>query len=85
MRAINKHILIKRLKEEVVTQGGLLMSKAEEAEMRYQTGVVIDPGTLVEHIKKDDKIMFDKVYAFDVKIDGETFAIVQEKDVVVVF
>lgn len=85
MRAINKHILIKRVKEEVVTSSGLLMSKAEEAEMRYHTGVVVTPGTLVEHIKEGDRIMFDRVYAFDVKIDGETFTVVQEKDVVVVF
>ena len=41
MRAINKYLLIKRSNEEVKTSGGLLMSKAEESQMRYQVGVVI--------------------------------------------
>jgi co-chaperonin GroES (HSP10) len=84
MRAINKYLLIRRSKEEAKTSGGLLMSKAEESEMRYQIGVVITPGTLVEHIKEGDRIFFDKVHAFDVKIDGEMLTIVQEKDIVAV-
>lgn len=84
MRAINKYLIVKRSNEETVSSGGLLMSKAEEAEMRYQKGVVITPGTLVEHIKEGDKVYFDKVHAFDLKLDGETVTIVQEKDIVVV-
>jgi co-chaperonin GroES (HSP10) len=84
MRAINKYLIVKRSNEEAVSSGGLLMSKAEEAEMRYQKGVVITPGTLVEYIKEGDKVYFDKVHAFDLKLDGETVTIVQEKDIVVV-
>lgn len=84
LKAINKYILIKRSKEEMKTDGGLLMSKAEESEMRYQIGVVVTPGTLVDHINSGDRIFFDKVHAFDVKIDGEMLTIVQEKDVVAV-
>lgn len=84
MRAINKYLIVKKVKEETVSSGGLLMSKAEEAEMRYQKGVVITPGTLVEHIKEGDRVYFDKVHAFDLKLYGETVTIVQEKDIVVV-
>lgn len=84
MRAINKYLIVKRSNEETVSSGGLLMSKAEEAEMRYQKGVVITPGTLVEHIKEGDRVYFDKVHAFDLKLYGETVTIVQEKDIVVV-
>lgn len=84
MRAINKYLIVKRSNEETVSSGGLLMSRAEEAEMRYQKGVVITPGTLVEHIKEGDSVYFDKVHAFDLKLEGETVTIVQEKDIVVV-
>lgn len=84
MKAINKYLIIKRSKEEMKTSGGLLMSKAEESEMRYQVGVVVAPGTLVEHIKEGDSIFFDKVQAFDIKLDGEMFTIVQERDIVAV-
>lgn len=84
MRAINKYLIVKRSNEETVSSGGLLMSRAEEAEMRYQKGVVVTPGTLVEHIKEGDSVYFDKVHAFDLKLEGETVTIVQEKDIVVV-
>lgn len=84
MKAINKYLIVKRSNEETVSSGGLLISKAEEAEMRYQKGVVITPGTLVEHIKEGDSVYFDKVHAFDLKLEGETVTIVQERDIVVV-
>jgi len=84
MKAINKYLIVKRSNEETVSSGGLLMSKAEEAEMRYQKGVVVTPGTLVEHIKEGDSVYFDKVHAFNLKLEGETVTIVQERDIVVV-
>jgi co-chaperonin GroES (HSP10) len=84
MKAINKYLIVRRSNEESVSKSGLIMSKAEESEMRYQKGVVLTPGTLVEHIKEGDNVYFDKVHAFDLKLDGETVTIVQEKDIVVV-
>lgn len=84
MRAINKFILLKKSKESETTKSGLLLSQAEMAEFRYQIGVVVSPGTMVEHIKEGDTVYFDKVHAFDVKIDGEMLTVAQEKDIVVV-
>lgn len=84
MKAINKYLIVRRSNEESVSKSGLIMSKAEESEMRYQKGVVLTPGTLVDHIKEGDNVYFDKVHAFDLKLDGETVTIVQEKDIVVV-
>lgn len=84
MRAINKFILIRRSKEDAVTKGGLIMSQAELSEFRYQIGTVLSPGTLVEHIKEGDEVYFDKIQAFDIKIDGEMLTVIQERDVVAV-
>lgn len=84
MKAINKYLIVRRSNEESVSKSGLIMSRAEESEMRYQKGVVLTPGTLVDHIKEGDNVYFDKVHAFDLKLDGETVTIVQEKDIVVV-
>jgi co-chaperonin GroES (HSP10) len=84
MRAINKFMLVRKSKETTKTNGGLLLSAAEEAEFRYQIGVVVSPGTLVEHIKEGDRVYFDKVHAFDIPLDGEMLTVIQERDVVVV-
>lgn len=84
MRAINKWIVVRKIKEETSTKGGLLLSQAEEAQFRYQRGVVVNPGTLVEHIKEGDEVYFDKVQAFDLKFEGEMLTIIQERDVVAV-
>lgn len=84
MLAINKYILVRRSKETTKTNGGLLLSASEEAQFRYQIGEVINPGTLVEHIKEGDRVYFDKVAAFDISLDGEMLTVIQERDVVVV-
>jgi co-chaperonin GroES (HSP10) len=84
MRAINKFLLIKRSNEDATTKGGLLLSQAEMSEFRYQIGVVLSPGTMVDYIKEGDEIYFDKVHAFDLKIDGEMLTVIQERDVVAV-
>jgi co-chaperonin GroES (HSP10) len=84
MKAINKYLLIRRSNDDAKTKGGLLLSQADMSEFRYQIGVVITPGTLVEHIKEGDEIYFDKIQAFDVKIDGEMLTVIQERDVVAV-
>ncbi len=84
MRAINKWIVVRKIKEETSTKGGLILSQAEEAQFRYQRGIVVNPGTLVEHIKEGDEVYFDKVQAFDLKFEGEMLTIIQERDVVAV-
>lgn len=84
MRAINKYLLVKRSNDDAKTKGGLLLSQAELSEFRYQIGEVLSPGTLVEHISIGDKVYFDKVHAFDVKVDGEMLTVIQERDVVAV-
>jgi co-chaperonin GroES (HSP10) len=84
MKAINKYIIIKTVDEEVKTSSGFFLSAKESDSMRYKKGVVVEPGSNVETIKSGDEILYDKARGFTIIIDGETYTIIVENDVIVV-
>jgi len=84
VKAINKYIVITQIKEEYKTKSGLLLSNEDVSSMRYHKAVVVNPGTNVSTVKKDDVIYFDKAAGHTMLINDETFTIIEERDVVVV-
>ncbi len=84
MKAINKYIVITQIKEEYKTKSGLLLSNEDVSSMRYHKAIVVNPGTNVSTVKKDDVIYFDKAAGHTMLINDETFTIIEERDVVVV-
>jgi co-chaperonin GroES (HSP10) len=84
MQAINKYIVIKKINEEYKTKSGLLLSNEDVSSLRYHKGVVHNPGTNVDSVKKEDVIFFDKAAGHSMIINDETYTIIEERDVVVV-
>jgi len=84
MKPIGKYIIIKTIDEELKTESGLILSGEDMNQMRYKRGLVIESGTDVPHIKKDDDIYYDKAHGFTMLIDDKQYTIITERDVVVV-
>ena len=84
MLPIGKYIIIKTIDEELKTESGLILSGEDVNQMRYKRGLVIEAGTDVPHIKKDDDIYYDKAHGFTMIIDDKQYTIITERDVVVV-
>jgi co-chaperonin GroES (HSP10) len=84
MKPIGKYLVIVSTDEEVRTDSGLILSGEDINQFRYKRGVVVEPGTEVSHIKKGDKIYYDKVHSFSMIIKDNQYTIIQERDVVVV-
>ena len=84
MRAINKYIIIKEIKEEVKTSSGILLSSNDVGDMRYKKGEVVMPGTQVETIKAKDIIYYDTNAGHTIIIEEDPYTIILERDVVVV-
>jgi co-chaperonin GroES (HSP10) len=84
LKAINKYIVITQIKEEYKTKSGLLLSNEDVSSMRYHKAVVVNPGTNVDTVKKNDVIYFDKAAGHTMLINDETYTIIEERDVVVV-
>jgi chaperonin GroES len=84
LKPIGKYIIIKNIDEELKTESGLILSGEDMNQMRYKRGLVIEAGTEVPHIKKDDDIYYDKAHGFTMLINDVQYTIIQERDVVVV-
>lgn len=84
MKPIGKYIAITTIEEEVKTSSGLLLSSDDVSSMRYKKGVVVSPGTDVSVINSGEHIYYDKSAGYSMMINGESYTIISERDVVVV-
>lgn len=84
MKPIGKNIIVKNINEEITTDSGLVLSGTDVDAMRYKKALVIESGTEVDFIKKDNVIYYDKTHGFTMLIEDKPHTIIQERDVVVV-
>jgi chaperonin GroES len=78
IRPLHDRILVKRVKEEETTKGGIIIpdtakEKPIEAKVvAVGTGRILDSGEVRElAVKKGDLVLFGKYGGTEVKIDGE--------------
>jgi len=84
MKAVNKFILIKSIKEEPVKTNGLILTEKHQNEIRYKKAEIRSVGNYVEGIKQGDIIYYDKHAGYGVDFDGELLLVIKEQDVVVI-
>lgn len=73
-------ILIRPAPKEEIRAGGLVFPQIGQD--RPDRGVVIATGSAVEELKPDDEVIFSRFGDPEIEIDGESFMILAERDVV---
>jgi len=91
IRPLQDRVILKRLKEEEKTKGGIIIpdtakEKPIEAEVvAVGNGKVLDDGTVQKlDVKVGDRVLFGKYSGTEVKLDGEDRLIVREEDILAV-
>jgi co-chaperonin GroES (HSP10) len=85
MKAVNKFIIIKTIKEEVKpNESGLILTEKHQDEIRYRKAKVISVGNYVEGINAKDTIYYDRFAGYGIDYEGEFLHVIKEQDVVVV-
>ena len=85
MRAIGNYLVIQEIKEKPTkTKGGLILTDKIKEDIRYRQGVVKSVGSLVQGVKTNDNIYYDKHAGFNVEIDENIFLVIKQQDVVIV-
>jgi chaperonin GroES len=88
IRPLGDRILVKRIKEEEKTKGGIIIP--DTAKEKPQEGKVVAVGKgkmseqgklLVPDVKAGDKILFGKYAGSEVKLEGEEHLILREDDI----
>ena len=88
LRPLQDRILVKRVKEEEKTKGGIIIpdtAKEKPAEGKVTAdgnGKLDDDGKRVPlEIKKGDRILFGKYSGTEVNVEGDEYLIMREDDV----
>jgi chaperonin GroES len=88
MRPLQDRVIIKRVKEEERTKGGLIIpdtAKEKPIEglvVAVGNGKVLEDGTVKKlDVKEGDRVLFGKYSGTEVKIDGEEHLIMREDDI----
>ena len=85
MKAVGGYLVVKEIKEKPTkTKGGLLLTDKIKEDIRYRQGIVKSVGSLVQGVKVDDNIYYDKHAGFNVEIDENIFLVIKQQDVVIV-
>ena len=88
IRPLQDRIIVKRLKEEEKTRGGLYIPDTAKEKPVEAIVLAVGNGKLLEDgavrkpdVKEGDRILFGKYSGSDVKIDGEDHLILREDDI----
>jgi len=85
MKAIGKYIVVKPIKEvDVRTKGGLILAEKQREDVRYRRANVVEPGSDVKVLQKEDEVYYDKAAGFNIEIDKEEYKVIKEHDVVII-
>jgi len=85
MKAVGKYIVIDPIKEvDTTTKGGLILAEKQREDVRYRRARVVEPGSDVLILKKDDEVYYDKSAGFNIEINKEKYKVIKEFDVVVI-
>lgn len=88
IKPLGDRVLVQALEEKEVKKGGIIIpdtakEKPQEGEVvALGTGKRDEDGKLIEFtVKKGDKVLISKYGGTEVKIDGETYLIMREDDI----
>ncbi len=92
IRPLGDRVIVRRVEEETKTAGGIYIpdsatEKPSEGEvLAVGKGRLTDHGDLIPmNVSVGEKVVFGKYAGNEVKVDGETYLIMEEKDILGVY
>ena len=84
MKAINRYIIVDKIKTKPKKVAGLIMTDETDQDNRYIKAKIISCGNLVEGLKDGDMIYYDKHAGHDISWQDTLYRVIQDRDVVLV-
>ena len=84
MKAINNYIIVQIIKTEPKKVAGLIMTEELDSDNRYIKAKVVSAGNLVEVIKENDIIYYDKHAGHGVQYKDILYQVIRSGDVVLI-
>lgn len=90
LKPLNDRVVLKQLEAEEMTKSGIVLpgqaqEKPQEAEViAVGPGGMVDGKEVVMQVNVGDKVIYSKYAGTEVKLEGETFIIVKQNDILAV-
>jgi len=84
MRAVNQHIVVENIKTEPKKVAGLILTEDIDSENRYIKAKVVSTGNLVEGIKDNDIVYYDKHAGHGIQYKDILYHVIISRDVVLI-
>tara|TARA_R110000765_G_scaffold37571_1_gene83106 strand:+ start:1185 stop:1442 length:258 start_codon:yes stop_codon:yes gene_type:complete len=84
MKAVNHYLVIERIKDEPTNIGGLILTEETDVDNRYLKAKVISIGSIVEGIKENDIIHYDKHAGHGIQHKDKFYHVIKQIDVVLI-
>jgi co-chaperonin GroES (HSP10) len=82
MKAINYYLIVEKVKEGPRMVGGLELTDKVDDSVRYLKAKVISAGNLVEGVKDDDIIYYDRHAGHGVQVEETLYQVIRIQDIV---
>ena len=83
IKILDSRVLVEEIVEDIKSESGIILGNTEISPQKI--GKVISVGDSVEEIKVNDKVMFDGYKSFSIDLDGNTYLIMEENNIIGVF
>jgi chaperonin GroES len=91
LKPLHDRVLIKRLAEEEVTSGGIIIPDSAKEKPIKGTVVAAGPGKTGDdgkaigmNVKEGDTVLFNKYAGTEIKLDGEEHLVMREDDILAI-
>ncbi len=84
MQAVNNYIIVEKIKQGPKKVGGLILTEDIDEDNRYIKAKVISTGNLVEGIKNNDVVYYDKHAGHGVQYKEILYYVIRSGDVVLI-
>ena len=84
MKAVNYYLLVEKIKEKPSKIGGIELTEDQNSDIRYVKAKVISAGNLVQGVKNDDIISYDKHAGFGIEFKDKLYYVIKIGDIVIV-
>tara|TARA_R110002012_G_scaffold250469_3_gene428305 strand:- start:226 stop:483 length:258 start_codon:yes stop_codon:yes gene_type:complete len=84
MKAVNHYVVIDKIKETEKKVGGLIITEDINEDVRYFKGKVISAGNLVEAVKEEDVVWYDRHAGHGIEYDNKFYFVIKASDIVLV-
>ena len=83
IKMLSSRVLIEEVIEDIKSESGIILGETKTSANRV--GKVISVGDSVEEIKINDKVMFEGHRVAPLNLDGKTYLIMEESNVIGVY